>query len=467
MANIGPSVRITKRRKKGRHVTQMVEDDDSTIDTVMLVKNDSPTRRKVQVPVRLQADAHSESSVRKENTIHSSTSNQHLPDMHDFLQDEMQDDNHETSQRKERSFYMKEFVSRVGFILDAVEATEALPANSSCAGCATRFAIWRCQDCTTKPLCRQCVRHKHFDNPFHRIQLWTGTYFRDAALWEVGVYIILNHRSAPYICPNMEWQQKILENFQTAKDDEEQEFIRKGISAQPSQFPSANHAEFPGMAGTAFNHHQTAEQEAAQDARTMEMLDGMLCGLNPDGLLEEDDEQFQEDSEADLKDSDVGATGFTTYVDQARYENPPEVPGCDALCNQYIRVVHTNGIHHIALVSCLCQGHESIINDLFYAKMVPTSFRQIRTLFTFSVLDYFRYCNLELKASAYQFFQLLRRISLPLNPSKVVNLYHELRRLSRLWRWLKKLKWAGYGFQQNAEQQPSPGSLGNFCPACP
>ena len=47
-----------------------------------------------------------------------------------------------------------------------------------------------------------------------------------------------------------------------------------------------------------------------------------------------------------------------------------------------------------------------------------------------------------MKSSGDQFFQLLRQITNPLNPYKVVNLYHELRRLSRLWRWVKKLRWA-------------------------
>ena len=48
----------------------------------------------------------------------------------------------------------------------------------------------------------------------------------------------------------------------------------------------------------------------------------------------------------------------------------------------------------------------------------------------------------------------------------MVNLYHELRRLSRLWRWVKKLRWAGYG-QRVEPLSPQPGELGNFCPACP
>ena len=54
-----------------------------------------------------------------------------------------------------------------------------------------------------------------------------------------------------------------------------------------------------------------------------------------------------------------------------------------------------------------------------------------------------------------------------LSPQKVVNLYHELRQLSRLWRWIKKLRWGGYAQRVGQAIDPKPGDLGNFCVACP
>jgi len=102
-----------------------------------------------------------------------------------------------------------------------------------------------------------------------------------------------------------------------------------------------------------------------------------------------------------------------------------------------------------------------------HAGFVATSFKRIRTLFTTSVLDFFRYSNLEMKASAYQFFQLLRRVTMPFAPTEVVNFYQELRRLSRTWCWMKKLKWAGFGHKQANVMKPGLGELSVFCPACP
>jgi hypothetical protein len=99
--------------------------------------------------------------------------------------------------------------------------------------------------------------------------------------------------------------------------------------------------------------------------------------------------------------------------------------------------------------------------------LILTSFTCYRTLFTHATLDDFRIANLECKASAYQYFQKLRRHTSPMAPDTVPNLYHELRRMSRLWRWMKKLKWAGFAHKDEETTVASPGELANFCPACP
>jgi len=143
------------------------------------------------------------------------------------------------------------------------------------------------------------------------------------------------------------------------------------------------------------------------------------------------------------------------------------VPNRDALNNSYVRIVHTNGIHNLALVTCHCQGRESVALDLVACRFLPTSFSNIRTLFSVEVLDYSRLCNLELKSSSYQFYQLLCRLTSPEAPAEVANLYHEFRRMARVWRWIKRLQSAGYIHKNKSPQQVSTGELANFCPACP
>ncbi|KAF8808487.1 hypothetical protein BYT27DRAFT_7055679, partial [Phlegmacium glaucopus] len=78
---------------------------------------------------------------------------------------------------------------------------------------------WRCKDCfLPQPLCRSCMRHTHMDNPFHRIEFWTSTQFQPAELWQVGMYIWLQHHDSSPTCQYMQWQEEVLESFQILKD---------------------------------------------------------------------------------------------------------------------------------------------------------------------------------------------------------------------------------------------------------
>jgi len=124
---------------------------------------------------------------------------------------------------------------------------------------------------------------------------------------------------------------------------------------------------------------------------------------------------------------------------------PSTVPTMDAFQNPFVRIIHVNGVHHLPLVTCPCRGVDRIPGDLMFHGLVPTTFSQYRTLATADVLDHIRYANLDLKASAWQYHRLLRRQTQPLPVEGNINLYKEIRRLSREWRWMKKLKWAGYG----------------------
>lgn len=435
----------------------MVEGSDLSLDTAMYIRSEDGER--ILVPVPDQANEEPE-------PFEPRTGPEPEPDPH-FHHDIPPADiemnfEHRDTQPKNRSFYMKEFVARVDGILHAMQAREALPNSTICAECSESIGHWRCDDCIGgQLLCRFCMRHSHFSNPFHRIECWTGTHFRKAALWEVGVYLTLPHQNCHSLCPNLSWQKQMLEKLQKKRDG----VIQQHSPAEPSGIHDDEMAD-PGA---------DPERDAARDEAAMQFLDQLLAGHNPDEELEEDDQEALVDTEADVQDVDAGTAGFTNYMNDEPGSDPllpsqtsiPIAPNCDALCNQYIRVVHTNGIHHIALVFCTCQGHENIITDLIYAGWVPTSFVRVRTIFTTAVLDHFRYCNLEMRSSAYQFFQMLRRVTNTLSPSKVVNLYHELRRLSRLWRWMKKLRWAGYAQRVGQPINPKLGELGNYCPACP
>ena len=117
-----------------------------------------------------------------------------------------------------------EFVENIDHFLAALLSREVMLHDSKCSHCSKgSLAVWRCQDCSlAEPLCRQCMRRIHQQNPLHKIQRWTGTHFRAAQLWEVGAYILVPHHEGDPLCESLQSQKDHLEHFECRKDDLEQ-----------------------------------------------------------------------------------------------------------------------------------------------------------------------------------------------------------------------------------------------------
>ena len=199
--------------------------------------------------------------------------------------------------------------------------------------------------------------------------------------------------------------------------------------------------------------------DVSPDPASEDFFDG---AFNMDFDIDEIIGEIDEDNE----DNDLGDLG-----DGDEEEDDSYISADPALASVTLgalqRVVHTKGIHHISMVSCQCHGKDVLPLDLFALQLLPASLKRIKTIFTAQVLDMYRLSNLKLKASAYQFYHLLRRLTQPMSPAEVVNLYREFRRMTRIWRWMKKLKWAGYAGSSKKVKDVGPGELAIFCPACP
>ncbi|KAG2339937.1 hypothetical protein BDR05DRAFT_977500 [Suillus weaverae] len=131
-----------------------------------------------------------------------------------------------------------------------------------------------------------------------------------------------------------------------------------------------------------------------------------------------------------------------------------------------VTIVHSSRvfIHNVAW--CHCQ--DSVFKQhlqLLRAGLFPASSTWPKTAFTFEVLDHFLIDSLECKTSARSFFEKLTRLTNNAFPDTVPDQYHELMRVSCLWRDLKNHKWFGFG--HDMELGPGPGDLALFCPSCP
>ena len=362
------------------------------------------------------------------------------PDDMPFTEQE-QSNNNPPTQRTQRN-YMQQYVDRVDEFLDALLSREAMPEGvRTCRHCNSSLAVWRCRDCVlATPMCRTCMRFTHTENLFHRIERWNGSYYRPAELWEVGSYLLIRHHTDHALCDILSEQCNLFDSAEKANDIIEQEMLRTFV---PEPVPVPVPIPEPDLEN------------------------------NMDGIRDADFD-FDGDFNMDMDDDgeDLG-DGDEEIEDNPNIPSPSSAgPGVNparaaAAYDNVCRVLHTNGLHSIRMVRCLCHGDDVLPLDFFAAQLLPTSLKRIKTVFTAHVLEHFRLCNLELKASAYQFNQLLRRLTKPMAPADVDDLYREFRRMSRLWRWMKRLKWAGYAGSSKKAAEVGAGELAIFCPACP
>lgn len=190
------------------------------------------------------------------------------------------------------------------------------------------------------------MRHAHVDNPLHRIQQWTGTYFRSASLWEVGVSIVIPHSQDSAPCQSLRWQIDLLEAFQKAKDHND-----------------GNNLDNTGGLGNAKRNQNvtgkgdnaaTVEKEADADTTAFFHLQQLFdqqkfgTGTQGDNILEEDDEEGIADGEADISE-DVAGSDFFRYMPESlnrpvKFVNGIHIssagsanaPTTDAFNNQYV-----------------------------------------------------------------------------------------------------------------------------------
>ncbi|KAN0125265.1 hypothetical protein V8E53_015656 [Lactarius tabidus] len=132
--------------------------------------------------------------------------------------------------------------------------------------------------------------------------------------------------------------------------------------------------------------------------------------------------------------------------------------------NPLLTAVHQSGIFALEVLYCICPNAVETHEQLFNAGLFPSSFKQIETVFTFTVLDDFLADNLECKTTAQQYYSKLQSITNRMFPDSVPNLYKQLLRASRQWRDIWNRMNSGFGHEGGPSED---GTMAIFCPACP
>ncbi|EDR10391.1 uncharacterized protein LACBIDRAFT_325386 [Laccaria bicolor S238N-H82] len=299
---------------------------------------------------------------------------------------------HQRTSGKSQNDYLREWVARRDKHLEVTLVTEAPPPGMVCVDCGKMASKFRCLDCALQPVyCRACCRQTHRRLHTHRVQYWNGRYFRTAGLWETGLVLNLGHNGSP--CPNF-------------AEFEEQENERQDASCEAAE------AAGPAAPTSPVGQTWAAPETWAVPAPIPIDLDIRVQAVSDD-LLGED-----ESMEADADVGDDGEDIKTEPSDQDG-DNAPQPDTEDSLGNPFVLVIETNGIHHLPLHLCTCPGAAPTDEQLLTSQLFPTSFQNVKTLFTFKVLDDFRLSNLTCKTSAYQYYLKLRRLTSPAFPKSV------------------------------------------------
>ena len=179
-----------------------------------------------------------------------------------------------------------------------------------------------------------------------------------------------------------------------------------------------------------------------------------------------------EDNEDD-EDDERGTAGVG-------WANPGKPSPAEAHGLKVVTIVHTNGIHHLPIRPCLCPNSPAEDIQMLRMRLYPSTYKTIKTVFTFALLDDYLLENLECQTSGVHYFQKLRRMTNKAFPHLVPvsqlafwsrgrshnsqDRYRELLRVGRQWRNLKERKWFGFGHRN---QHPKAAEMALFCPACP
>ncbi|KAF8954794.1 hypothetical protein BDZ97DRAFT_1927721 [Flammula alnicola] len=116
-------------------------------------------------------------------------------------------------------------------------------------------------------------------------------------------------------------------------------------------------------------------------------------------------------------------------------------------CHASILVLHTNGIHSVAIQYCGCSRAIPHHLQLLRRRLYPASQISVKTCATFELLRHLHKMALTTKASTYDFYRCLEKSTNNTGIDLPKSRYRALFRMIMQWRHLQMLKWAAIQHQ--------------------
>jgi hypothetical protein len=262
---------------------------------------------------------------------------------------------------------------------------EALTRTPSCSVCHTAMHV-KCLDCLgANYFCRICCIKSHKRTPFHRLAHWTGMHFTPISLHSLGFVVFLGHHGNP--CP-LTVEACLLLFF-----------------------------------GDCVLTHSIQGIQASQAAHLMIHTTRRTRSSSVKPVIEEQASPLEQPHDALPSGGDSSNTqGFSTTLFEPLLDHFTKSSHRTRTAksgNPLLTAVHQSGIFAMEVLYCICPNAVETHEQLFNAGLFPSSFKQIKTVFTFTVLDDFLADNLECKTTAQQYYSKLQSITNQMFPDSV------------------------------------------------
>jgi hypothetical protein len=87
--------------------------------------------------------------------------------------------------------------------------------------------------------------------------------------------------------------------------------------------------------------------------------------------------------------------------------------------NSLFTIADQSGIFDMEIILCVCSNSDNIDEQLLQSGLFTATFKQIESLFTFSVLEDFLIDNLKCKTTAQQYYSKLKSMTSKIFPNSV------------------------------------------------
>ncbi|KAG1737727.1 hypothetical protein EDB19DRAFT_1895738 [Suillus lakei] len=125
-------------------------------------------------------------------------------------------------------------------------------------------------------------------------------------------------------------------------------------------------------------------------------------------------------------------------------------------------VLDINGVHEVALDFCACQLAQSHAVQLLHTRWYPSTTIAPKSAATFHLLHHFHILSCESKASAFEYWQSLARLTNNTGVSPTKDRYVVLLRMIKQWQNLTLLKQSGLGHDPAGVHAATPGTCAVF-----